>query len=83
MLRVLLPLILSMLSIQVFGEGSADQPTGLTLESAFQLAQDGAPIYLAAKYRKEAADAQRSVAKGQLLPQLSLFGDWSDNKLKY
>jgi outer membrane protein len=53
------------------------------LESAFQLAQDGAPIYRAAKYRTEAADAQRSVAKGQLLPQLSLFGDWSDNELKY
>lgn len=60
-----------------------DFPESITLLSAYALAHEGAPRIVIARYELESADAQKAVARGRILPQVSLFGQWSDNKLRY
>lgn len=63
---------------------SNDDPLeNITLLSAYALANEGAPQIVIARYELESADAQKAVARGRILPQVSLFGQWSDNKLRY
>ena len=57
--------------------------TALSLETVYQLAIDQAPSLAIAQYRVDSAEAQSADARGSLLPQVSLFGEWSENKLSY
>ena len=58
-------------------------PVAMSLETVYQLAIDQAPSLAIAQYRVDSAEAQSADARGSLLPQLSLFGEWSENKLSY
>lgn len=55
----------------------------MSLEAAYILAVDQAPSLAIAKYRVDSAEAQSAEARGSLLPQVSLFGEWSENKISY
>ena len=81
-LRSALTLLLGLSSSQVpasdIGASSA-----MSLETLYGLAVDQAPSLAIAQYRSQAAEAQSIEARGALLPQLSLFGEWSENKLSY
>jgi TolC family type I secretion outer membrane protein len=66
---------------------SAQEPiTGnprLSLLDAYQIARDSDPKIAIARYRVDGAVANRDVAKSKYFPQISLFGDWSQNKVNY
>ena len=66
---------------------SAQEPiTGapwLSLLDAYQIARDSDPNIAIARYRVDGAVANRDVAKSKYFPQISLFGDWSQNKVNY
>ena len=62
---------------------NSDPSESITLLSAYALASEGAPRIIIARYELESAGAQKAVARGRVLPQVSLFGQWSDNKLRY
>ena len=55
----------------------------LSLETLYGLAVDQAPALAIAKYRSQVSEAQLAEARGAVLPQLSLFGEWSENNLSY
>ena len=55
----------------------------MSLEALYGLAVEQAPSLAIAQYRSQAAEAQSAEARGALLPQLSLFGEWSENTLSY
>ncbi len=55
----------------------------MSLEKIYALAVDQAPSLAIAQYRVQSAEAQSSEAAGALLPQLSLFGEWSENSVSY
>ena len=55
----------------------------LSLLDAYQIARDSDPNIAIARYRVDGAVANRDVAKSKYFPQISLFGDWSQNKVNY
>ena len=55
----------------------------MSLETVYQLAIEQAPSLAIAKYRVDSAAAQSADARGSLLPQVSIFGEWSENTLSY
>lgn len=55
----------------------------MSLEALFGLAITQAPSLAIAKYRSQASKAQLAEARGAVLPQFLLFGQWSDNNLRY
>ena len=55
----------------------------ITLEEAYQLAVNHAPDVEIARYGIDVAEAKKDQAFGKILPQASVFGQWSDNKLTY
>ena len=55
----------------------------MSLETVYLLAVEQAPSLAIARYRMDSAEAQSADARGSLLPQVSLFGEWSENKLSY
>ena len=57
--------------------------SAMSLEALYSLAADQAPSLAIAKYRSQASKAQFAEARGAVLPQLSLFGEWSENSLSY
>ena len=57
--------------------------TTVTLQDAYRLARDSAPELAIARYRVDGAESQRDVAKGRVLPQVSAFGQWSENRVEY
>lgn len=57
--------------------------TPVSLLEAYNLARQADPLLSIAKYNVEGAEAQRDVARGQLLPQVAIFGNWSDNRIEY
>ena len=57
--------------------------SAMSLETAYSFAMDQAPSLAMARYRVDSAEAQSAVARGSVLPQLSLFGEWSENTLSY
>ena len=71
------------LSISVTQAESDPSAPVMSLEAVYQLAIEQAPSLAIAQYRVDSAEAQRADARGSLLPQLSLFGEWSENKLSY
>ena len=56
---------------------------GMSLEIIYGLAVDHAPSLAIAQFRSQAAKAESAEARGAVLPQLSLFGEWSENNLSY
>ena len=81
--RVMLILSLGLSCSLVLLEARAQSLAPMSLESVYQLAVEQAPTLAIARYRVDSAEAQRADARGSLLPQLSLFGEWSENKLSY
>ena len=66
--------------------GWADEaPPGgqLSLLDVYQLARESAPSLAIAGYRVDNARAQKDIARGRFMPSLSLFGDWSENTVRY
>lgn len=55
----------------------------ISLIEAYSLARESAPDLAVAKFGVQGADAKRKVALGKILPQASIFGQWSDNKVDY
>ena len=81
-LRFVLTLLLGLYASQV-PANDARTASAMSLETVYALAVDHAPSLAIAQYRSQAAEAQSAEARGALLPQLSLFGEWSENKLSY
>ena len=79
--RVLLA-VMALLSTGVVAE-DPDSRESLSLLDAYHLARDSDPTLAIAKFRVDGASAQRDVARGKFFPQVSLFGDWSQNKVRY
>lgn len=69
--------------LAVADEVDETQRRAISLLDAYELAIDSAPDLGIARYRVDSAAARRDVAKGQVMPQLSAFGQWSENKLEY
>ena len=59
------------------------QSSPLSFADAYEFAQTAAPDLSVARYKVESADSDRAVALGRILPQLSLFGQFSDNRIEY
>ena len=57
--------------------------TELSLQDAFQLSVKNAPEIQLARLQIEGASAQKDEALSKLLPQASIFGQWSKNELSY
>ena len=49
----------------------------------YLLARERNPSLAIARYRVDGADAKKDAAQGSMFPEVSLFGDWSDNKVRY
>ena len=81
-LRSALTLLLGLCAIEV-PASDIRVSSAMSLETLYGLAVDQAPSLAIAQYRSQAAEAQSVEARGALLPQLSLFGEWSENKLSY
>ena len=81
--RFILVLSIGFSSAQASLAAPEPSTAALSLETIYQLAMDQAPSLAIAKYKVDSAEAQRADARGSLLPQLSLFGEWSENTLSY
>ena len=81
-LRFTVTLLLGLCASEVAAD-DARIASAMSLETVYGLAVDQAPSLAIAQYRSQAAEAQSVEARGALLPQLSLFGEWSENKLSY
>ena len=57
--------------------------SAITLLEAYDRARDSAPELAIARYRVDGAESQRDVAKGRVMPQVSVFGQWSENRVEY
>lgn len=72
------------ISLKVYGDSGGD--TGerpLTLEDVYFAARGVDPALAIAEYRLDITGAQKDVAQGRMFPQISLFGEWSENKVRY
>ena len=81
-LRLAMPLCVVLFGGSV-GAATDDTGSAMSLETIYQLAVSQAPSLAIAKYQLESAEAQAAVARGAVLPQVSLFGEWSENTLEY
>ena len=81
-IRFALTLLLGLYASQV-PASDARAASAMSLETVYGLAVDQAPSLAIAQYRSQAAKAQSAEARGAVLPQLSLFGEWSENNLRY
>lgn len=55
----------------------------VSLLDAYNLARESDPSLAIAEYRIDVSEAQRDVSRGGFFPQISLFGDWSENRIRY
>ena len=55
----------------------------MSLADVYELAKTNAPELAIAEFRFDSAAADRDIAKGSMFPQISIFGDWSENKFRY
>jgi len=74
-----LALLLPLFSFSI----STDAASIINLVEAYTLARDSAPELAIARYRVDGAESQRDVAKGRVMPQVSVFGQWSENRVEY
>ena len=80
--RYLLAMLMGLSTSQILA--SPNSPAAaMSLETVYLLAVEQAPSLAIARYRMDSAEAQSADARGSLLPQVSLFGEWSENKLSY
>ena len=56
---------------------------GVSLIEAYELALDHAPSVSIARFQIDGARAKKAQALSKLLPQATIFGQWSKNKLSY
>ena len=54
-----------------------------SLHEAYELARDSYPQLAIARLRVDRAEADKDEAQGRFFPQVSLFGEWSQNKVRY
>ena len=54
-----------------------------SLHEAYELARDSYPQLAIARLRVDGAEADKDEAQGRFFPQVSLFGEWSQNKVRY
>lgn len=72
------------LSGSVHGQsGTAEPKPALSLIDVYQIARESDPGLAIARYKVDGADAGKDVAQGKMFPQVSLFGDWSENRVRY
>ena len=57
--------------------------TNVSLIEAYELALDHAPSVSIARFQIDGARAKKAQALSKLLPQATIFGQWSKNKLSY
>ena len=69
-------------SIEVFASETSDLAE-LSLHEAYKLARDSYPSLAIARLRVDGAEADKDEAQGRFFPQVSLFGEWSQNKVRY
>ena len=81
-LRNLVTIFLGLCISQAQANSNSSAPV-MSLETVYQLAIEQAPSLAIAQYRVDSAAAQSADARGSLLPQVSIFGEWSENTLKY
>ena len=62
---------------------SAVRGEPLSVLRVYEIARDSDPDLAIARYRVDGAEAQKDVARGNLLPQVSIFSDWSSNRVRY
>ena len=65
------------------GGGTETLAEGLSILDAYQLAKVGDPTLEIARLRVDGALAEKDVSRGKLLPQVSIFGEWSENEVRY
>ncbi|MDA9191363.1 TolC family protein [bacterium] len=66
-----------------WADSDSQDTSAISLQDAFLAARESSPVFRAAGFKVDAAEAERYVARGQVLPQVSLFGEWSDNSIRY
>ena len=59
------------------------RPESLSLLDVYQTARASDTSLAIARYRVDGADASKDAARGKMFPQVSIFGDWSENKVRY
>ena len=74
--KLLSGLVLVLLSQQVCGDE-------YSLLEVYEIARESDPALGFYRYQVDGSKASKDVARGQIFPQVSLFGDWSDNKVRY
>ena len=62
---------------------AADSTEAKTLLDVYVVSREADPTLAIARYRVDGAEADKDVARGRLFPQISIFGDWSENKIRY
>ena len=70
-------------SFAISEEGVRVSERALSVLEIYQIARETDPALAIARYRVESAGAQKDVAQGKMFPQISLFGEWSENKVRY
>lgn len=70
-------------SFAISEEGVRGSERALSVLEIYQIARETDPALAIARYRVEGAGAQKDVAQGKMFPQISLFGEWSENKVRY
>ena len=64
-------------------EDAASMESALSLLDAYEVARGYDTDIAVARFSVDIAAANRDVASGKNLPQVSLFGEWSENKVNY
>ena len=68
----------------VYGQTApAASQLALSVLEVYQIARENDPGLAIARYKVDGADAGKDVAQGKMFPQVSIFGDWSENKVRY
>ena len=72
-----------LLAVLIWVCSAASHADALSLSGAYDLAQSHAPQINLARLEVEQANAQRKIARGALLPNANLFGQFSKNEIEY
>ena len=65
------------------GASETHENAEFSLQEAYELARDSNPQLAIARLRVDGAEADKDEAQGRFFPQVSLFGEWSQNKVRY
>ena len=79
-------LLVGLLTLPSVGYGQtapAASQLALSVLEVYQIARENDPGLAIARYKVDGADAGKDVAQGKMFPQVSIFGDWSENKVRY